>query len=286
MKEKSIKDTIKAINDAGEEVEYKVLLMFDIEEFGKSYVFYTDGTTNDNGELNVYISAYNIVGDTVTLSSVESDEEWNYINQKIEELQSSPEDNNEKEKYMIYNTDFHNEYKWFNKFNIKLECSEQMSIKAKNIIENNISSLIEVILDLCMDEIISYFKAFYTSQEFYSNEWDIALECDIYPYLTKNFKDKIKSFENNKKMDLFVSEINTIFNNWDNYSLDDKMNQIQTVLDIQKLLLESVDISAYDYNMDRLEFYADFSKSTIIECESLYSFDFENNKFDNICLYH
>ena len=27
MKEKSIKDTIKAINDAGEEVEYKVLLI-------------------------------------------------------------------------------------------------------------------------------------------------------------------------------------------------------------------------------------------------------------------
>lgn len=49
----------KAKNEDGVVLECEALLMFDSPFFGKSYIVYTDGGTDENGFTNVYASSYN-----------------------------------------------------------------------------------------------------------------------------------------------------------------------------------------------------------------------------------
>ena len=78
----------KAENEDGVVLECEALLMFDSPFFGKSYIVYTDGGTDEDGFTNVYASSYN--KDTLTvpegsefasidLSPIEDDEEWSII---------------------------------------------------------------------------------------------------------------------------------------------------------------------------------------------------------------
>lgn len=49
----------KAENEDGVVLECEALLMFDSPFFGKSYIVYTDGGTDEDGFTNVYASSYN-----------------------------------------------------------------------------------------------------------------------------------------------------------------------------------------------------------------------------------
>ena len=55
----------KAENEDGVVLECEALLMFDSPFFGKSYIVYTDGGTDEDGFTNVYASSYN--KDTLTV---------------------------------------------------------------------------------------------------------------------------------------------------------------------------------------------------------------------------
>lgn len=88
----------KAKNEDGVVLECEALLMFDSPFFGKSYIVYTDGGTDEDGFTNVYASSYN--KDTLMVpedsgfasidpSPIEDDEEWNIIQEQLERYQQA-----------------------------------------------------------------------------------------------------------------------------------------------------------------------------------------------------
>ena len=62
-----------------------------IEETKKSYIVYTDNTTDDNGNVRVYASIFNPKSETTELKPIESDREWKIVETILESIQ---EDNN------------------------------------------------------------------------------------------------------------------------------------------------------------------------------------------------
>lgn len=50
------KNIFTVINDEGKEVECEILFTFDSEETKKSYMVYTDNTTDKDGNVKVYAS--------------------------------------------------------------------------------------------------------------------------------------------------------------------------------------------------------------------------------------
>lgn len=66
-------------NDKGEKVECEVLLTIDSEEFGKSYLVYTDHKTDENGNIQTYASIYDPTGKSLDLNPVTTEEEWDMI---------------------------------------------------------------------------------------------------------------------------------------------------------------------------------------------------------------
>ena len=66
------------------EVEYEPILSFHNDITGKSYLVYTDNTTDEEGNLNTYASSYDPTNPDLELLPVETNEEWenieNYLN--------------------------------------------------------------------------------------------------------------------------------------------------------------------------------------------------------------
>lgn len=81
--------TFKVVNNEGKEMECEVLFTFESDETKKNYIVYTDNTTDEAGNIRVYASIYNPNEDQMTLQPVESEQEWNTIEQIMNQLQSS-----------------------------------------------------------------------------------------------------------------------------------------------------------------------------------------------------
>lgn len=99
MKNEDIKFTI--INELGEEVECDVLFTVDSDETKKSYIVYTDNTTDEGGNIKTYASIYDPTGELLDLEPIETDKEWEMIEkillsaqEKITEEAKNEEDNN------------------------------------------------------------------------------------------------------------------------------------------------------------------------------------------------
>lgn len=78
----------KIITDEGKEVECEVLFTFESEETKKTYIVYTDNTTDEEGNTKVYASIYDPNNSTSKLLPIESDKEWKIIETVLEELQN------------------------------------------------------------------------------------------------------------------------------------------------------------------------------------------------------
>ena len=76
-------NSFKYVNEDGKEIVCDILFTFDSDETKKSYIVYTDNTTNNDDSLNVYASVY-ING---TLVDVLTDEEWNEIEKRLNKIQ-------------------------------------------------------------------------------------------------------------------------------------------------------------------------------------------------------
>lgn len=85
------KMTFKIKNESGKEVEYEVLFTFDSEETKKSYMVYTDNTTDDDGNVRVYASIFDPNAENTELKPIETDREWKIIETILESIQ---EENN------------------------------------------------------------------------------------------------------------------------------------------------------------------------------------------------
>ena len=71
-----------------EEVEFDILFSFDSEETGKHYIVYTDNTEDEDGNINVYASAFDPDNDESELLPIETEKEWKIIEIILEEIQN------------------------------------------------------------------------------------------------------------------------------------------------------------------------------------------------------
>ena len=84
MKEKK---SFTVINDEGKEVVCDVLFTFDSDETKKSYIVYTDNTTDEEGNKKVYASTFDPKEENPVLGPIETDEEWKVIENILNKLQ-------------------------------------------------------------------------------------------------------------------------------------------------------------------------------------------------------
>ena len=85
--EETKKNTFQVINDEGKEVTCEVLFTFDSDETKKSYIAYTDNTLDEIGNIKVYASIYDKTGESKELLPIESEKEWQLIENIFSKLQ-------------------------------------------------------------------------------------------------------------------------------------------------------------------------------------------------------
>ncbi len=85
------KNLFQVLDENGKEVTCEVLFTFDSEETNKSYIVYTDNTTDDEGNVRVYASIFEPGSENMELKPIESDREWKIVETILESIQ---EENN------------------------------------------------------------------------------------------------------------------------------------------------------------------------------------------------
>ncbi len=92
MIEMSDKNVFQVLDENGKEVTCEVLFTFDSEETNKSYIVYTDNTTDEAGNVRVYASIFDPSAQNMELKPIESDREWKIVETILESIQ---EENNQ-----------------------------------------------------------------------------------------------------------------------------------------------------------------------------------------------
>lgn len=80
------KKTLKIIDEYGKEIEYEILIAFKWTKTNKNYIVYTDNTTDESGNLNIYAAIYYPQDDS-KLDAIETKEEWDEIEKRLKDLQ-------------------------------------------------------------------------------------------------------------------------------------------------------------------------------------------------------
>ena len=81
------KNQFKLKDEYGKETIYDVLFTFDNEETNKSYIVYTDNSTDDEGNVQVYASVYYPGTESTKLDPIETEKEWQVIEKILETIQ-------------------------------------------------------------------------------------------------------------------------------------------------------------------------------------------------------
>ena len=68
----------------GKEVVCDIVLTFRDENNDINYIVYTDVTKDEEGELEIYASRYVIENDSYVLKDIESDYEWDLIDNMLD----------------------------------------------------------------------------------------------------------------------------------------------------------------------------------------------------------
>lgn len=88
------KNTFTVLDENGKEVTCEVLFTFDSEETKKSYIVYTDNTTDEGGNVRVYASIFNPNQETTELQPIETEREWKIVETILESIQEENNNNN------------------------------------------------------------------------------------------------------------------------------------------------------------------------------------------------
>ena len=96
MEEKNTKGVFTIVNDEGEELECEVLFTFDSDETQKSYIAYTDNTTDESGSIKVYASVFDPTGNNNALMPIESEKEWLVIENILASIQEQNSESGQK----------------------------------------------------------------------------------------------------------------------------------------------------------------------------------------------
>ena len=97
MNEDAEKNVFTVIDDEGKEIECEVLFTFDSKETGKSYISYTDHSTDEEGNVQVFASIFDPNEEDGKLEPIESDKEWKIIESILESLKETQEEAEVKE---------------------------------------------------------------------------------------------------------------------------------------------------------------------------------------------
>ncbi len=81
------KNKFKVIDKDGNEIECEVLFTFESDETKKNYIVYTDNTKDEIGNIKVYASIFDPNSETTKLDPIETEKEWNIIENILETLQ-------------------------------------------------------------------------------------------------------------------------------------------------------------------------------------------------------
>ena len=81
------KNLFQVLDENGKEVTCEVLFTFDSEETNKSYIVYTDNTTDDDGNIRVYASIFDSKSENMELKPIESEREWKIVETILESIQ-------------------------------------------------------------------------------------------------------------------------------------------------------------------------------------------------------
>lgn len=79
------KKFLKLIDNDGNMIEYEVIMAFKWWKTKKNYIVYTDNTKDKHGALNIYAAIY-YPNDSSRLDAIETDEEWDQIDERLKEL--------------------------------------------------------------------------------------------------------------------------------------------------------------------------------------------------------
>lgn len=81
------KNKFTVIDNEGKEIECEVLFTFESDETKKNYIVYTDNTKDEIGNIKVYASIFDPNSETTKLDPIETEKEWNIIENILETLQ-------------------------------------------------------------------------------------------------------------------------------------------------------------------------------------------------------
>lgn len=70
----------------GEIKKYDIIIDFTSNDTNKNYVFYTDNTKNENGEVIIYMGSYIIEDELYVINPIETDEEKELCNNILRDL--------------------------------------------------------------------------------------------------------------------------------------------------------------------------------------------------------
>lgn len=88
------KNTFKVLDENGKEVICEVLFTFDSEETKKNYIVYTDNTTDEEGNVRVYASTFDLANENTELKPIETEREWKIVETILESIQEESNKNN------------------------------------------------------------------------------------------------------------------------------------------------------------------------------------------------
>lgn len=80
-------NTFKLVNENGEEVTCNVLFTFDSEETKKSYIAYTDNTTDIDGSMKAYAAVYHPEDMSKGFEPIETEKEWKVVETILSTIQ-------------------------------------------------------------------------------------------------------------------------------------------------------------------------------------------------------
>ena len=72
-------NTIRVVNDEGQEIVCDILFTFDSDETKKSYIVYTDNSKDEEGNIQVFASVYKPENPKSKLEAIETEKEWKVI---------------------------------------------------------------------------------------------------------------------------------------------------------------------------------------------------------------
>jgi uncharacterized protein YrzB (UPF0473 family) len=90
-------ETLVVIDELGNELEAVVIMTFESEEFGKSYVVYR---LKDDESGEYFAASFNPEdGDEGQLYQIETDEEWDFVEEVLESFLEDQEEDEEEENH-------------------------------------------------------------------------------------------------------------------------------------------------------------------------------------------